>query len=251
MTEIMFENFSVAAMYIEVQSSLSLFASGRKTGIVFDSGDGVSHSVPIYQGHSLPHAVHQLNIGGSDITDYLMKMLSERGYSFPTTSERGIVIDIKEKLAYTALDYYEEIQKVSSDSSSLQKCEISVGNERFRCVEPLFQPSLLGMECSGIHENIYNSIMKCDVDIRKELCENIVLTGGTTMFPFLEDRIQKELTSLAPSTIKFKVISPLERKYSVWIGGSILASLASFQEKWISKEDYDEVGPHIVHRKCF
>jgi len=97
----------------------------------------------------------------------------------------------------------------------------------------------------------YNSIMKCDVDIRKDMYSNIVLSGGSTMFPGIADRMQKEIVNLAPGTMKVKIIAPPERKYSVWIGGSILASLSTFQQMWMSKEEYDESGPSIVHRKCF
>ncbi|PPD92107.1 hypothetical protein GOBAR_DD10934 [Gossypium barbadense] len=128
---------------------------------------------------------------------------------------------------------------------------ITIGAERFRCPEVLFQPSMIGMEAAGIHETTYNSIMKCDVDIRKDLYGNIVLSGGTTMFPGIADRMSKEITALAPSSMKIKVVAPPERKYSVWIGGSILASLSTFQQMWIAKAEYDESGPSIVHRKCF
>ena len=107
------------------------------------------------------------------------------------------------------------------------------------------------MEAAGAHEFCYNSIMKCDVDIRKDLYGNIVMSGGTTMYPGIADRVQKEVQALAPPTMKIKVIAPPERKYSVWIGGSILASLSTFQQMWITKEEYDEAGPSIVHRKCF
>lgn len=126
-----------------------------------------------------------------------------------------------------------------------------LGNERFRCPEALFQPSHLGRESSGIHETTYNSIMKCDVDIRQDLFGHVVLSGGSTMLPGLADRMQKELTTLAPPNTKVKIVAPPERKYSVWLGGSILASLPTFQQMWISKEEYDEFGPPIVHRKCF
>uniref|UniRef100_A0A452TD87 Actin alpha 1, skeletal muscle n=1 Tax=Ursus maritimus TaxID=29073 RepID=A0A452TD87_URSMA len=108
-----------------------------------------------------------------------------------------------------------------------------------------------GMESAGIHETTYNSIMKCDIDIRKDLYANNVMSGGTTMYPGIADRMQKEITALAPSTMKIKIIAPPERKYSVWIGGSILASLSTFQQMWITKQEYDEAGPSIVHRKCF
>jgi actin-related protein len=107
------------------------------------------------------------------------------------------------------------------------------------------------MGFAGVHEIIFNSIMSCDVDIRQDLYANIVLSGGTTMFPGIAERMHKEMTSLAPTTMKINIIAPPERKYSVWIGGSMLASLSTFQQLWISKEDYDESGPSIVHRKCF
>jgi actin-related protein len=121
----------------------------------------------------------------------------------------------------------------------------------FRAPEALFQPSVLGQEAAGIHETTYNSIMKCDVDIRKDLYGNIVMSGGTTMYPGIADRMQKEINALAPSSMKVKIVAPPERKYSVWIGGSILASLSTFQQMWISKQEYDESGPSIVYRKCF
>ncbi|KAI3841738.1 hypothetical protein MKX03_032216 [Papaver bracteatum] len=258
MTQIMFETFSVPAMYIDNQAVLSLNARGLTTGIVLDSGDRVTQAVPICEGCVVPHAVLHLDIAGRDLTDSLVDMLSkEKGYPLPTVTIR-VVRELKEALTYVALDYEDELAAAVEDSSILKSWRlpdgevITIGEERFRFPESLFQPSLIGMYSAlGVHEMTYKSIMKCDAKIHKILLHNIILSGGSTMFSGFTNRFSKEIINLVRGHMRTRVIAPPERKYSTWIGGSIVTSLSIFQTLWISKEEYDEYGPGIINQKCF
>jgi actin-related protein len=267
MTQLMFETFNVPALHVSIQAVLSLYASGRTTGIVMDAGDGVSHTVPVYDGFALPHAVQRLDLAGRDLTRHLAKLLRERGHNFGTSAEREIVRDMKEQVCFVASDFEASLaaaeerskrRKLDDDKSTAETpyelpdgSMITLGNERFRCPEALFRPNLLGKACDGIHTMTHRAVMACDVDLRRELWSNVVLSGGTTMFPGLVDRMEKELVSLAPSKMKVKVVAMPDRKFAVWMGGSILSSLSTFTARWITRAEYLEAGPTIINRKCF
>ncbi|MEM1511856.1 MAG: actin family protein [Candidatus Jordarchaeales archaeon] len=256
MAEIMFETFNAPAVYVAMQAVLSLYASGRTTGLVVDSGDGVTHIVPIYEGFALTHAITRIDLAGRDITEYLRRLLRQRGYSFVSTAEKEIVRDIKEKLCYVALDPEKEL-KLAEKVSGIEKTyvlpdgeTITVGAERFLAPEVFFNPGVIGLDSPPLDEVIVDAVRKCDVDLRRELYGNIVLSGGSTMFPGLRERLHKELSELVPENVEIKIIAPPERQYSVWIGGSILASLRTFQKMWVTRKEYQEGGAAVIHR-CF
>ena len=260
MTELMFETFQVQGLYVIIQAVLSLYSNGRTTGCVVDSGDGVTHTVPVYEGFSIPHAVKKNFIAGRAITTHMVDLLTADGIQ-----EQGgqsawlqIVRSIKEKTAFVALDLEETKAKAKSSSEISMVYElpdgqnITVNTPRFMAPEALFNPSLIkeGDEALGMHEMCYKSIQECDTDIRTDLLNNIILSGGSTLYEGLPDRLEKEVDALAPKTGQVKIIASKDRYYSVWTGGSTLCSLATFDAQWITREEYEENGKEIVHRKC-
>jgi actin-related protein len=258
MTETMFEKLHVPAIFIHNAPTLVLCAAGRTTGCVIDCGDSVSYCAPVYDGYLLYHAIERRNWGGRDIIEVMRRrLLTERGFHFDTSGrDREIVRDIKEKHGYIAMDYETELANARADPNYPITYElpdattINIGDERFACPEALFTPSIIDRHDTGIHQCAFQSINKCHIETRKDLYANVMLSGGATLFNGIAERLTKELTTLAPPSIEVKVIARPERKYSVWIGGSIVAALASFQPSWVKKADYEEYGPTIVHKKC-
>ena len=215
---------------------MSLYAAGRTTGLVVDSGDGVSHTVPVFEGFSVPHAVERMDIAGRVITNYLQKLILENcAMAFTSSAEMEIVKKIKEDVCYVAQDYDKE--KAHADTSSEHDTPVKLpdnsvinipGNVRIQCPELLFKPSLNGKNCKSIQALTWESVQNCDIDIRRDLCKNLILSGGTTMYKGLPDRFKDEIVGLAPAGAEIKVIAAADRKFAVWKGASTFSSLTSF-----------------------
>uniref|UniRef100_A0A4W3GP21 Uncharacterized protein n=1 Tax=Callorhinchus milii TaxID=7868 RepID=A0A4W3GP21_CALMI len=237
--ELLFEGFGVPALFIAHQTLLSLYSTGRTTGLIIESGLGVSYTAPIHNGYTLPHATFRLDLAGGCLTEYMGKLLEECGNPF-SSEETHIVRNIKETCCYVTHDFQEEM--VASESDYLTDYElpdghiITIGNERFRCPEALFKPQVIGLADPGLHILAMKSLQKCKEGIHSELLNNIVLSGGSSMFPGFAERIQKEIGKLAPNRSKLNVYASPQRKFS---------------SLWVRKKDYEEEGSVIVHRKCF
>eukprot|EP00761_Pharyngomonas_kirbyi_P003088 gb/GECH01003092.1/.p1 GENE.gb/GECH01003092.1/~~gb/GECH01003092.1/.p1 ORF type:complete len:378 (+),score=82.75 gb/GECH01003092.1/:1-1134(+) len=257
MAGIMLEEFDAAGIWIGVQAVLSLYATGRTSGIVLDIGDGVSHTVPVYEGRPISHATERIDLAGRDLTHYLVELLYQRGYPMESSAELEIVRDVKESLAYVAYDYESELDQVEEQGKDVGNSYalpdgsiLTIDSERFRCVEPLFQPNILGRDIDGIDRLLYNSISNSPVDLRSTFYNSIVLSGGSTMISGMQARIKKEITELSPEYAKVKVVAPPARQFSVYIGASVLASLSSFEDMWVTKDEWLEEGYGAIIRKC-
>ena len=238
--QVLFEQFNVPAVYMGVQAVLSLYASGRTTGLVLDCGDGVSHAVPVYDGFAVPSSIRRIDVAGRDITEQLQLLLRKSGHVFHTSAEKEIVRLMKEKISYVALDPRKEEKDWTTGVWKAEKKEIDytlpdghkikIGPERFRAPEILFDPELIGLEYQGVHQMVVDAINRTDMDLRKNLFGNIVLSGGTTLSKGFGDRLLAEVQRLAVKDMRIKIFAPPERKYTTWIGGSILAGLSTFRK---------------------
>ncbi|KAF2151425.1 Actin/actin-like protein [Myriangium duriaei CBS 260.36] len=259
--QVLFEAFNVPAAYFSVQAVLSLYASGRTTGVVLDAGDGVSHAVPVYEGFAMTNAVRRIDVAGRDVTEYMQTLLRKSGYCFHTSAEKEVVRVLKEKMSYVALDpRKEEKEWVQLGGRGEGKWveyalpdgqKIKLGPERFRAPEILFDPDIIGLEYQGLHQIVVDSIGRTDMDLRKSLFSNIVLSGGATLTKGFGDRLLHEVQRLAVKEMRIKIFAPPERKYSTWIGGSILAGLSTFRKVRISLSLLcsclmQRVGKHMV-----
>mmetsp|Transcript_6631 Transcript_6631/g.9636 ORF Transcript_6631/g.9636 Transcript_6631/m.9636 type:complete len:392 (-) Transcript_6631:760-1935(-) len=271
MLEAMFETYEFKKSTIQMQAVLSLYAQGRMTGLVADSGDGVTHVIPVFEGYQMPESVKRMNIAGRSVTQRLIKLLLQRGYAFNRTADFDTVRRIKEAHCYVGYDMETEMNLATNTTVLMREYTlpdgrvIKLGRERFLAPELLFNPGLEDHEYGGFHDLIFSSINNCAMDIRKELYSNIILSGGTTMYPGIPSRLEKEITELYRTKIVngdnalvkkfskwFKIIAPPQRKHMVFIGGAVFADIIKDNpQAWITKEEYDELGAKQVIKKHF
>ncbi|RKP11143.1 actin family [Thamnocephalis sphaerospora] len=266
MAEVMFEEYGFQGVYVAIQAVLTLYAQGLLTGVVIDSGDGVTHIVPVYDGYAMPHVTRRLDVAGRDVTRYLIKLLLLRGYAFNRTADFETIRQIKEKLCYVSYDLGLD-QKLANETTVLVENYtlpdgrvIKVGSERFEAPECLFQPELIDVESPGMAELLYNTIQSADIDIRADLYKHIVLSGGSTMYPGLPSRLEKEVKQLyLTHTLngdierlkKFKVHieDPPRRKHMVFLGGAVLADLMKDRDSfWVTRQEWEEMGPRALEK---
>jgi actin-related protein len=249
----MFETFNSPAVYLIAQPVLSFYSLGRTSGLVLEIGDGVTQAAPIWEGYTVRNANLRLNVGGRDCTEYLAKLLNLRGYSFYSSGELENVRLIKEKFGFAASDRF----GVDCDPVKYELPDgqvITLDSERYKCAEPLFDTGLLGISegsyPQGIHLLVEQSLNNCPIDFRRDLKANILLAGGGSMFDNLGIRVENELKSVGVPP-RVRIVSPENRSTACWVGGSILSTLSTFQQMWITRLEYDEYGPAIVGQKCY
>eukprot|EP00118_Oscarella_pearsei_P024622 m.306448 g.306448 ORF g.306448 m.306448 type:complete len:395 (+) comp41245_c0_seq1:76-1260(+) len=266
MIETMFERYDVAGCYIAVQAVLTLYAQGLLTGVVIDSGDGVTHICPVYEGFALPHLTRRLDIAGRDITRYLIKLMLLRGYAFNHSADFETVRMMKEKLCYVGYNIDLE-QKLANETTVLVETYtlpdgrvVKLGGERFGAPEVLFEPHLIDVDSVGVAEMLFNTIMAADIDTRADFYKHIVLSGGSTMYPGLPSRLEREIKQLylervlkgdttKLSKFKIRIEDPPRRKHMVFLGGAVLADIMKDKDSfWMSREEYKEKGLNVLEK---
>lgn len=266
MCEIMIETYGFYGVSVAIQAVLSLYAQGLTTGVVVDSGDGVTHIVPVYENVVLSHLTRRLDVAGRNVTRQLIDLLLRRGYAFNRTADFETVRQIKEKLCYISCDL-ELDYKLSEETNVLIENytlpdgrAIKLNSERFEAPECLFQPHLIGLEQPGISECLYNTIQSADLDIRSSLYKSIVLSGGTSMYPGFSTRLEKELKQLwltkslngditRFNKFKVRIEDPPRRRHMVFLGGAVLANIVKDNDSmWITKNDWNECGTRALDK---
>ncbi|XP_070346337.1 actin-like protein 9 [Equus asinus] len=255
LVEVVFESLRSPAMYVASQSVLSVYAHGQVSGLVVDTGHGVTYTVPVFQGYNLPHAAQRLDLAGTHLTAFLAEMLLGSGLPLGQ-QDRDTVENIKHRYCYVAADLLKEQARPEQEYQQTLKLPdgrtVTLGKELFQCPELLFSPPAIpGLLPVGVPTMTTQSLLKVPLEVQADVAQNVLLCGGSSLFQGFEGRFRAELLHSLPREAHVVVKAQPSRNFSVWIGGSILASLRAFQSCWVLREEYEEQGPHIVYRKCY
>ena len=255
LAQVMFEELQYPALLFSVQAVLSLYSTGNTTGVVLDIGDGVTHVCPVYEGYSIRDACGRVDFGGRDVTSYLQLLLRQHGNFLDTSAEFEIVREVKEQHCFVQRTARRETEQQTAAHMSKHKLpdgtELVLGNELHQAPEVLFNPTLVGRECSSVVQVLSESIRKTDIDIRKALYESVFVSGGTSLMTGFCPRLLSEMTKVTPKDCKVKLHAPAERMFTTWIGGSFLAQLTSFKEMLTKRSEYLEEGERVLHNRLF
>lgn len=284
LTELMFEKYNVPAFFLVKNAVLAAFANGRATALVVDSGAKHTSVVPVHEGYVLTQAVVKSPLGGDYLSmqcrQHLEKLGIEltMGYSIsgkdalkerdqPRYTKRTLPENLTSSweqymLRQQLQDYQAAVVQVLESpyderiASQIPAVHYEFptgyhqdfGSERFKLAENLFDHTML-----GAGQLASTSVSNCDADVRLALYGSVVVTGGNTLLPGFPERLNRDLQHRAPSNTRIKMIvanGTVERRFGAWIGGSILASIGTFQQMWISAQEYEEGGKSQVERKC-
>eukprot|EP00658_Telonema_sp_P-2_P062291 TRINITY_DN5095_c0_g1_i1.p1 TRINITY_DN5095_c0_g1~~TRINITY_DN5095_c0_g1_i1.p1 ORF type:complete len:265 (-),score=72.55 TRINITY_DN5095_c0_g1_i1:38-832(-) len=260
MAEMLFETFGVRRFQVGIEGVMSLYASGRETGIVLHSGHGVSHTAPVFQGYSMPHAMLRSDIGGGEVNHWLSRLLQmQSGLSLTSSSEMMLVQQIKEDYCRVSLDLAKEVAGFEPVLHTLPDGnKVALHAELLQAPELMFNPILDGKEGLSLPALLKSSIDMCDTDLREQLHANIVVSGGNTLFPNLVERLGAEMDRLDDVGTPNQFVAVEDRMYSVFQGASIVSGLSSFWDTWIPKFSdkfasppivgWDEAGESCIHR---
>lgn len=246
LTTLLFETFHTPLFYGALSSSLILYSSGLITGFSIDIGEMGGTFVPIYEGFSMCHLSKKMDIGGKHVSNCLRKAVIDSGYSFPPLNEKDIIRDIKEQLCYVQVDTSSKPEEKVFLTPENQSIKLT--DQLFKSTEPLFNPNTIGINAPGMSELIYESMTSIDSDVKDSILKNVVIAGGTSLLPGLPQRIEKDISD---KMLSISTIAPPGRKTSLWIGGSMIASIPTFKDLSISKAEYEESGPSIIHIKSY
>ena len=251
----MFESIyglNVPALYIGNQAIFPLISKGCFTGFSLESGEGVTQLVPVYDGFALKYAARKINLSGSDLSEYMLSLLKSKDYKYSSLSEINTAKSIKEKECFVAENYEKEEKVVESSCFTLPDgSSLLIKEEKINCPEALFNPGIMGKEGEGIVEACYNTIQKCDNDLKSEMFGNIVISGGNTNFKGFNNRFLLEMEKKVKDNFDIKIHDVEDKICAVWKGANILSMMSSMKSNWITKDEYQEYGNAILHRKCF